>query len=326
MKISYSPYTLQALTNLNAKADRRHRDGILLKVEDAEGRVGYADLHPWPELGDQDLIAQLTALRENGSSPLIRQSLWMAERDAQWRSQGQSIFDLGPTIKNNKTVTDPAQVNSEILQQWQSEGFEIVKLKMGRDLATETHCLNLLAEHNFKIRLDFNLSATQESFQNFLQGLSVKTREAIDYVEDPFPFAAKAWSEMRQQVPLAMDMPFEHVKWESFTEAPCDVLIVKPAKMDLSKALQISDRWNLKITVTSMMDHCVGELHALAVAMELKKSRGVQILQAGCMTHSLYQADSFSRELVTEGPVFVKGAGAGIGFDTLLSGLFWRSV
>lgn len=326
MKISYSPYTLQPLAVLNAKAGSGTRDGILLKVQEADGSVGYADLHPWPELGDAPLSDEIESLRAGKVSSLLRQSLWLAQRDSQWRAQGQSVFSLGPSLKNNKTVTDLQQVTVAQAQAWRREGFEIVKLKMGRDLVQETACLNLLAEQGFRLRLDFNLSAEYSAVLAFLKSLSGKTLQAIDYIEDPCPWQESDWQSLRSYVPLAVDMSYPQIPWDILTAAPFDVLILKPAKMDVNKALQISDRWNLKITVTSMMDHPVGVMHALAVAMELKKARGEQILQAGCLTTSLYQANVFSEQILIHGPCIMQTAGTGIGFDQLWSQVPWRSL
>ena len=66
MKIWISRYELTARVNLNARARSIVRRGALLCVGS-----GFADLHPWPELGDQDLDQQLSGLARGQRTPQV---------------------------------------------------------------------------------------------------------------------------------------------------------------------------------------------------------------------------------------------------------------
>lgn len=312
--------------SLNAASSKRQRQGSLLKVQWEDGLVGYADLHPWPELGDLPLREQLLQLSLGNYTPQVQQSLCLARWDAELRSEGKNIFDVGVPIKNNFLVSDISVMTAESLQTVKLQGFDTLKIKVGKDPQEEKHFLNQLSGSGFKVRLDFNGVGSLSSFQKFMTDLSSEARAAIEYVEDPFLYSDQAWVEARQVCPIALDNYFDHVKWSTLSEAPCDVLIVKPAKLDMVEVTKLIKTWNLKVTITNYMDHPVGTVHALGTAMELKKQLGDLVLQAGCLTHHLYQADVFFAELHNDGPYLGKTVGTGVGFDHLLEALPWQHV
>jgi len=63
-------YTLKPRRPLSALAGARPREGALLRVGE-----GFADVHPWPELGDAPLDEQLALLSHGQTTPLTRRSL-----------------------------------------------------------------------------------------------------------------------------------------------------------------------------------------------------------------------------------------------------------
>ncbi|KYG63276.1 hypothetical protein AZI85_04385 [Bdellovibrio bacteriovorus] len=326
IQISYSPYSLQPLQALNAVAGAGAREGVLLKIEWADGLKGYADLHPWPELGDLTLEEQLSNLRRGKMSAQIEQCFWLARRDAQARKDGKSLFDAGEKLKNNFLLSDFSAVKPGFLDELKKEGFTTLKIKVGRNLQEEAELLTHIAAAGLKIRLDFNAVATWQIFERFMGSLPATVKPSIEYVEDPFPFDVAAWSEAKKLVKIAVDNQYDKVPWEKLQKAPFDVIVIKPAKIDVDKAISQCKQWNLKATVTSYMDHAVGIAHAAAVAMELKKLHGEMILEAGCLTHRQFKMDTFSAELNTQGPYLLKVKGHGIGFDKLLEGVPWHQL
>lgn len=319
-------YTLVPRQTLNVVSSGERRSGSLLKVQWEDGLQGYADLHPWTELGDLPLKEQILQLSLGHYTAQVQQSICLARWDAELRHAGKSIFDVGVPIKNNFLVSDVSQATQEVLLAAKVRGFETVKLKVGKDPRIERQALDLMARLGLKVRLDFNGLGSLESFKKFMIEIPAEVRTAIEYIEDPFSFSKKAWMEARQYAPIALDNYYHQVQWEDLTEAPFDVLIVKPAKLDMVEVASLSKKWNLKVTVTNYMDHPVGTIHALGTAMELKKRLGDTILQAGCMTHHLYQTDAFFAEVQSDGPYLQKTSGTGVGFDHLLEALPWQPV
>lgn len=327
MEIFYSPYSLKPLQFLNALGPKQNgREGALLKVDWGEGLVGYADLHPWSELGDASLEEQLSDLRQGLYSPQVKQSLWLAQRDAELRQQKKNIFELHNPIKNNFLLADIQITQPTTFDELKKQGFTTIKVKMGRNLKEECRLLSQIADAGLKVRLDFNAMGSPGSFEEFIKSLSNKVLHSIEYVEDPFPFEFSFWVEARKLAKIALDNQYEKVPWDEISTAPCDVIIIKPAKMDVNLALAYCQKWNLKATVTSYMDHPVGVTHAMGVAMELQQKYGEMILESGCLTHHLYQADSFSAELSSEGPYLKKVTGTGVGFDQLLGTTIWFQI
>lgn len=327
IKIAYSPYTLKPQSTLNAVTSAESREGMLLKVQwPDDNRIGYADLHPWPELGDASLEAQMSDLRLGKMSPQIEQSVWLADRDAKLRLENKNIFDQGTTVKNNYIVTDFTVATDEYLNQLISDSFSTLKIKVGRNLKAEAAFVCRAAALGFRLRLDFNGAGSPESFRHFVFELDPRTRTCIEYVEDPMPFDEKHWQEARKILPLALDNQFSRVDWGNLRQAPFDVLVIKPAKMDIPRALQLCQLFGLKATVTSYMDHPVGMMHALGVAMSLKKDHPEMLNEAGCMTHLIFQQEAFAAEIPTMGPFITRNSGKGIGFDTLLESQKWYQV
>lgn len=327
IKVAYSPYQLRAQSALNALAYTEVREGILLKIQwPDDSRVGYADLHPWPELGDASLENQLSDLRMGKMSTQIEQCVWLADRDAKLRQEKKSIFDVGSPVKNNYLITNFEQATPGFLDHVQKDQFAILKVKVGRSLKAEAEFICRAASRGFRLRLDFNGAGSLETLQQFFGMLDPVAKNAIEYVEDPFPYDFKEWSQAQKLLPLALDNQFTRVDWGNLRQAPFSTLIVKPAKMDIGKSVQLCQLFQLKATVTSYMDHPVGMMHALGVAMSLKKDYPEMMNESGCMTQNLFQMESFAAEISNEGPYITRNSGTGIGFDQLLESSKWYQV
>src|ERR1044071_839019 len=240
-------YTLKPRRALSALAGARPRQGALLRVGD-----GFADVHPWPELGDAPLDEQLARLARGETTPLTQRSLWFA---SQWRRE----LLAGLTIpRSHWPGSDPP------------EGFDTAKIKMPGGTLPD----------GYRLRLDFNNDA--EAFARVAPTLP---RERIDFVEDPCPYDAAKWSEIRRAgFRLALDrVPVT----PSVSEGPgrvggarsYDVRIVKPAIQDVPRS-------DVPIIITSYMDHPIGQLHAAYVAANSTET-------CGLITHVLYETDPF---------------------------------
>jgi o-succinylbenzoate synthase len=185
-------YTLKPRRALSALAGARPREGALLRAGD-----GFADVHPWPELGDAPLDEQLALLARGETTALTRRSLWFA---SQWR---RDLFD-GLTIpRSHWPGADPP------------EGFDTVKIKMPGGVLPD----------GYRLRLDFNNDG--DAFARVAPALP---RERIDFVEDPCPYDPAKWRSLRAQTGLRFALD-RHVATDAV-----DVLVVKPAVQDVPKA------------------------------------------------------------------------------------------
>lgn len=316
MKISFWPYLLQPKTSLNAVSNAQARQGFLLKVEDPRG-AGYADLHPWTEFGDVSCSDQLRLMKAGNPSALAQRSLELAEKDLLARAQKRSLSPSG--LRNNFLVSNLETPSASELRE---KGFRTLKMKCGRRDAAEVAFIEkIVSETDFRLRLDFNSVMTFERFVQFGQRLSVKARAAIEYIEDPIPYEAAAWRALREEWTLALDFEGKDLSLEEPVEA--DVFIYKPAREKMSRVTAALQQ-GMKVTVTSMMDHPVGVMHALVSAREI--SEGASLLELGCATLDVYEPTEFHAGLRQNGAFFESAPGLGIGFEDLLASLDWRAL
>jgi o-succinylbenzoate synthase len=166
------------------------REGALLRVAD-----GFADVHPWPELGDAPLEEQLELLARGEITALTRASLHCAAIDHEARRRGVSLFD-GLTIPlSHWPGNDPPP------------DFDTVKLKGVLDVPSHV-----------RIRIDFNARLTPEEFVGIAETLP---RERIDFIEDPCPYDEAVWHSLRERTGLRLAL-------DRFAGV-ADVLVHKPA-------------------------------------------------------------------------------------------------
>ncbi len=280
MTIRVYRYELIPRVRLNARAGEGARRGALLN---ADG--GYADIHPWPELGDASLDEQLALLATGETTALTAQSLRAAAADAAARRAGRSLFD-GLEVPRSHWPAAAGEAPA---------AFDTIKVKMpGRELPSAG-----------RLRLDFNASLDAGAFAALAPTLP---RDRIDYVEDPCPYDAATWGALRDRTGLRLALDRE------IALDGVDVLVIKPAIQDV-EGLALDD---CEIVVTSYMDHPVGQLHAAVVAAGLAPEAC-----CGLVTHLLYEPNAFSERLRLDGTRLVPPGGSGIGFDDLLEQLPW---
>ena len=168
--IEFWRYELTPKRRLSAVADAGARRGALIRVNG-----GVADVHPWPELGDLPLDEQLALLARGETTPLTQSSLEFASIDAAARRDGRSLFD-GLTIPpSHWPGPDPPAA------------FDTVKLKS----------IDVIPDR-VRLRIDFNATLTAEEFVRIAATLP---RERIDFIEDPCPYDAAVWRELRERQP-----------------------------------------------------------------------------------------------------------------------------
>lgn len=288
MRLWVHRYRLMPRRRLSGIAANGAREGALLRLRTDSGSEGFADLHPWPELGDRSIEAQLTMLARGETTEQSRASLHLANVDAEERARGVSLFE-GLTIPaSHWPGNDPP------------DGFDTVKIKG----------VTPVPDH-VRIRIDFNATPTPAEFLTIAKTLP---KERIDFVEDPCPYEAQTWEQLRGAtgLRLALDLAADHRKCE---RRSYDVLIHKPA---------LRTEWpevSGAIVVTSYMDHPIGQFGAAYVAA----TRASDAL-CGLMTHVLYEPDAFIERIERNGARLLPAKGTGLGFDDLLENLPWKTL
>lgn len=306
MKISYEPYSLEVASPHNSCATR---EGALLKVEFDDGKVGLADCHPWPELGDLPLKEQLQAIDSGVMTPLIACAIECAKDEAAARAKGRSLLPSQPLPRSHFLVTDASVLTLKALESVIARGFTTVKVKVGRNPIAEAEWLSELFLYlPLILRLDFNEKLDPERLKIVFDAYS-PLFHTIDFVEDPCPYNPKEWGSLQmdgwtlacdRQAPLAAGSPDS-----------ARVLIVKPAVVLKKEWMKWTQQ---KKIVTSYLGHPVGQVAAAHVALAIDPSCSHV---HGLLSHHVYQPNPYSKQLSWEGPVFTAPSGVGCGFDLI---------
>jgi O-succinylbenzoate synthase len=288
MRLWAHRYRLTPCRRLSGVAAAGAREGALLRVQTGSGADGFADLHPWPELGDLLLDAQLEMLARGETTAQSQASLQLASVDAAARTRGVSLFD-GLTIPDSHWPgNDPP------------DGFDTVKIKGVRPVPDHV-----------RIRIDFNATLTATSFLEIARTLPT---ERVDFIEDPCPYDADTWTQLRRSTGLRLALDLAGGERDQ-TGLAYDVFVHKPA---------LRTEWphtDCEIVVTSYMDHPIGQFGAAYFA----GSHSVAS-RCGLMTHVLYEPDAFIDRIECAGARLLPPKGTGIGFDDLLESLVWTTL
>jgi len=223
MEIWFHRYTLVPKRRLSSVAREGAREGALIRVD-----KGFADIHPWPELGDASLDEQLMLLALGVTTPITRASLHLASIDGDARARGVSLFE-GLTIPlSHWPGADPPPE------------FDTVKIKDVSRIPPDV-----------RLRIDFNATFTADEFLRVAKTLP---HDRVDFVEDPCPYDPDVWSELRATSGLRLALDQKAQPGGGF-----DVAIWKPA-------LQTDPPTADSVVVTSYMDHPIGQFGAAFVA------------------------------------------------------------
>jgi O-succinylbenzoate synthase len=300
--IEFWRYELTPKRRLNAVAVEGVRRGALIRVNG-----GVADVHPWPELGDLPLDDQLALLARGETAQLTQSSLEFASIDAAARRDGRSLFDDLTIPPSHWPGADPPPA------------FDTVKLKN----------IDVIPDR-VRLRIDFNATLTSDEFVRITATLP---RERIDFIEDPCPYDAAVWRELREQTGLRLALDRGASSLQHRQECLChagsemchrhsglsavnsyDVLIVKPAIQEVACS-------DTEIVVTSYMDHPIGQLCAAYAAATANITS-----TCGLLTHVLFENDPFIERMRIDGTRLVPPGGTGWGFDDLLDTLPWQKL
>jgi len=327
MNIWYSPYSLTPLFSLNAKLPAPQvRQGFLIKVDFGSQGVGYADCHPWPELGDEQVFVHLESLISHKPTVLMSRSLELAQWDADCRQQKKSLFPSEPILSSHYTLPDWENFSLPLLEEISGQGYRALKLKIGPDLKCAEPFIRRLISvlpEEMLLRLDFNLTGNEQELGSWIGELGKSFMDRLDFIEDPFPYNLGLWKNFSQkwQVSLALDQELNC----DLDLSGADILVLKPVRYsgeEIQRCAQLhgNKRW----VFTHSMDHPVGRMMALAYAMNFYKKINPKRLECGGFENRrFYQPIPFDSEIFVDGCHQLGTEGIGVGFDKTLEACEW---
>ncbi len=323
MIISRHPYLLMPLA-VGAKP----RAGTLLRIKFEEhAQPGFADCHPWPELGDRPLSDQLRLLEQGILTPLTERSLGFARSDAEARSAGRWLLQGLQIPRSHYSYSGmiSARDLGSSCEQARASGFREIKLKVGREPGAEIGALRgaraELTRLGLRLRLDFNERLPADEATEFLARIDASP-EWIDWLEDPVPYNPGSWAALRKRfgIRLAIDRPLTRAAGRAGHEVDSfDILVAKPAVEDPAPIARLAGELGKELVVTSYLDHPLGTAAAAWTASLLGAA------SAGLITHTAYEPNAFSSRLaVSDEGRLVTPAGTGFGWDVELAALSWE--
>lgn len=324
--IDIHPYQMQAKSSLNSKASQTLRQGALIRCKFDAETVGYADCHPWPELGDMPLEYHLKSLQNGQHTSIIKQSMHCAKVDGNARKENRNLFE-GLTIPSSQYLISSLEcLKPSFLNTILNQGFTHIKAKLSpAHLLSADRLIKLImtAEgQSFRWRLDFNEALTFESFLSFLRAIE-PALPSIDFIEDPFPYCPKLWQICQESYPVYLACDRDALKAKNQLLS-ARYVVFKPAIASIDDFISITKQ---KIIVTSYMDHPLGQLYAAYNAAKLYKFMATPHFEVcGLLTHLVYKPGPFSSLFSENTPVIIPPQGTGLGFDTILEKLSWQRI
>ncbi len=331
LKTWISPYQLRARTTLGGLAGAPVRHGALIRTEWPNGAAGYADLHPWPELGDAPLDRQIESLRVREELPLAKRSRLMTITDTSARCGERSLIDERTTLLNHWLVPDVTRLDDPTMDEIVSRQFTHLKVKIGTDLTAEMDAIARLdvdLGERIRWRLDANARLSAPALTDGLERLRNRVGEErwpelIDFVEDPCPFDREQWGGLiaRLGINLAVDRELRAVEFpDCWTHLVCRPVVAPP-----SHHPGLRDK-EYRLVFTSYLDHPVGQMHAAAFVTQNAREFGTRLDVCGLLSHPVYEPTPYSEAIRTDGPVLLPPDGPGIGFGDLLERENWRRL
>jgi O-succinylbenzoate synthase len=356
--LHYHPYTLYSRGALNAVSVRSEFHGALIRVDEGVGclhpwpEFGDAPIEGQLQLlrdGGTSRVIECAlrmaavdgAARRMGmslfnmvpsdhESPAFGAALQPASEDAgdRW-SAGFSLSEnlSGPLPippchwSWDQNQPSPPQMNRVI-----EEGWQAIKTKGWGNVGEVLRWLDSFAgksrDSDVRLRVDFNSCLQPYQFRNFMEWMTPRVRQRLDFVEDPFPYDPALWAKMQADygVRLALDKQLRGAN-EGF-----DVAVLKPGRRDW-REFTTDIPAQTKVVMTSAMDHAIGQSFAAWEAAVAWQELGDRMDLCGLCTEHLFAEDDFFARLKSHGgQLTVDRAGTGLGFDDVIRKIPWQGL
>lgn len=269
------------------------REGILLRLEDERGQVGFGEIAPVPWFGSESLDAAIAYCHQQ-SSELFPASIWTIPNHLPACQFGfESAWEnltakASLPVQSNKLGAMVAQSallppGALALQAWKSlwqQGYRTFKWKIGvREIQTEMDILTRLSRDlpiAAKLRLDANGGLTVSEADQWLQLCDSLN---IEFLEQPLPadhFDAMQQLAAQHSTPLALDESVAtldqlHHCWQRGWRG---VFVIKPAIVGSPLWLRhFCQTTAVDAVFSSVLETAIGQQAALHLAAALTRNQ-----------------------------------------------------
>lgn len=302
----------------NARESFPKREGILVRLEDRDGRVGYGEAAPIPSFGTESFTSALVAVagidervevdglldQLKGYPCLVwalESALQMIEREGNW----PEFEEPWPVCGLLSDLSDLSGLEELLKLHYQCLKFKIGKASLEDELRALDRVLEL-SEGRVPIRLDANGMLDAATTVAWLERAA---ELPIEFIEQPLRRGAE--DEMMR---IASDFPTQLALDESIGSVDDlkrwrdaqwpGLYVIKPSLcgslMDLSRELEVS---NTACVYSSSLETKVGASHAISLALSFPGDRRA----LGFGVERLFADRNIGLEL---GP-FLQGGGLG---------------
>ncbi len=334
--IAVRPYRVEwAEPTEDARRRFREREGLIVELEDAEGRVGRGEAAPLPgrarrasvtvaRLSNRcrsrrckatfarraaSLSSSLSAARHAVESALLElEALRLGVPS--WQVLARVIGREGPRRPlSAAALVDQQELPAALASAERAVelGFRTLKLKIGREpverILSRVRALEA-AFPGLTLRLDANRTLSREEAIALSREL---VASPVEFLEEP---SLDVGSRRASKLPLALD---ESVADPAFDPslAPAQILVLKPMLLGVARCLEIAaSAGDLKLVIS----HCFDGPHAMATARALALALGPGRPADGLGGHAVLTAWSAPVPELLRGPVIEPWLEPGSGF------------
>ncbi len=282
------------------------RSGILLRYEFEDDSIGVSDCHPWLERGDPSLKQVILLLKAcNFSSQLLKRSYEIAIEDSKSTLR---ILEEKDKIKSH--IITPLDEDFPL-------DFDVLKIKLGKDIENEIKIIKKKRRPHQKLRLDLNYKVTKKRFLSWMSKNLSWLSSYVEFIEDPFYEEENDWSicYKNYKIPLAWDY---NEKGPQVLDS--QFLVLKPALMSIDTM-----DFTKPFVITSYLAHPIEQVSSYYTACKVSKIHPKNTLFCGVISN-FYKKNMFSEVLSTENQKLCFPKERHWGFEKILKGLKWKSI
>lgn len=293
----------------------------MLKWEFPDGLTGHADLHPWPEKGEQPLKFHLEKLKKQEWTTLTSQSLEIARHEALAYSKKHSLLSGLKIPPSHYLIHNIDLITSHLMDQLINQGFNTFKIKLNKSLQEQSEkWIKLVNTFNSKInwRVDFHNNLSPHQWDEWKkQFLKSTILNKIDFIEAPFHYSERIWTK-NKNIPLALDV------WNKNKQRlPVETLVWKPARKSQKELLKNwSSHLCQRVVFTHSLAHPIDQLATAFYASRFYKTHPKAFETCALTQTEIYEEHDFS--LPNKGPSLIYPQGPGYGFNELFKKLPWK--
>lgn len=194
----------------------RERCGVVVRLEDSAGRVGFGEAAPLEPFGGESLQSVLSTMREAHAVLDSKSLQWVMDQSPCCAfALGSAMWMLEKSDPPDGSWANTALLSTgaQGLRLWsdcREQGYSRAKWKIGvQDAATDIHLLKGLADGllpDCRLRLDANGALTPAEFKLWCSFLP--SWGGLDFLEQPLPAGEESAMQalsVESGVPLALD-------------------------------------------------------------------------------------------------------------------------